>query len=365
MPVARRYRMGSWSRRRGTKVTPGGIARVAPALGGARRAVLLAVFVTLLMGPGVAFADPPRPTDYRSEIVSITPEVEGLTARIVGGDAFIELAAPGRAVTIGGYQGEPYLRFDLDGSVWENLRSPAHWLNQDRYSQTDVPPEASADAEPDWHQVGDGGRYTWHDHRTHWMQETPPLGLGPGDEILDAVIPITVDGVPVEIHVRSVWMPAPSRVPWVVAALVAAIAGLTVLAFVTRIPRLALVTTAVVSVLALLVGLWQTWSVPSETGPPYSHWVLPASAVVVAAAGLVWPRWSAFAVQALTLVAAVQLVVWTVLRRDVLDHAILPTDAPFWLDRSLTAAVGVLAVVGVAAAVRSIARQMTISPDQP
>ena len=56
--------------------------------------------------------------------------------------------------------------------------------------------------------------------------------------------------------------------------------------------------------------------------------------------------------------AAVQLVVWTVLRLDVLNHAILPTSAPFWLDRSLTAGAGVLAVVAAYAAAVSVVRLM-------
>jgi hypothetical protein len=360
--VWRTYRMGSWSLRKGTKVTPGGIR------GTGRRAlasVLLALLVTIVVGPSAAFADPPRPTDYRSEIVSITPAVDGVSARIVGGDAFIELDAPGRSVMVGGYQGEPYLRFDPDGRVWENRRSPAHWLNQDRYSQTAVPAEADAEADPDWHRVGDGGRYTWHDHRTHWMQATPPLGLGPGDEILDAVIPITVDGQQVEIRVRSVWLPSPSNVPWIIGALVAAIAGAALFRPMASRPRVALVALVAVSALALVVGLWQTWSLPAETGPPPSHWALPLSSVLVASAGLAWRRWSSFTTRALALVAGVQLVVWGTVRRDVLDHAILPTAAPFWFDRAATAVVGVLAATTVAISIRVIGRLMRPAVAQP
>ncbi|MFN8023815.1 MAG: hypothetical protein U0Q03_19950 [Acidimicrobiales bacterium] len=325
----------------------------------------MALTATMAIGPTVAFADPPRPTDYRSEIVSITPEVDGVTARIVGGDAFIELAAPGKAVTIGGYQGEPYLRFDVDGSIWENRRSPAHYLNQDRYSQTEVPPEASVDAEPDWHRVGSGGSYTWHDHRTHWMQTTPPFGLGPGDEILDTVIPITVDGQPVEVRVRSVWMPAPSNVPWVIAAAVAALMGLALVQVARSRPRLVVIVAVALSAVALVIGAWQTWSLPSETGPPPAHWALPLSATVLALVGAAWPRWSVFALRALALVAAVQLLVWAVVRRDVLDHAILPTDAPFWLDRAVTAGVGVLAAVCALVSVTAIVRLMQPVAAQP
>lgn len=321
-----------------------------------RTAVVWAA-VTIALGASPAFADPPRPTDYRSEIVSVTPEVDGLEVTIVGGDAFIDLDAGGHVVTVPGYQGEPYLRFDADGTVSENVRSPAHFLNTSRYSETAVPPEADAEAEPEWQVVDDDGRYAWHDHRTHWMLATPPTGLGPGDQILDSIIPITVDGQAVDIAVVSTWMAPPSRTPWIVAGGVAAVLGAIGAAYGGRRARLVVVMVLVAAATALTVGLWQTWSLPSETGPPFIDWVLPLSALVVAAVALV-PRWSAFTVRSLTLVAAVQLVVWTVLRLDVLNHAILPTSAPFWLDRSLTAGAGVLAVVAAYAAAVSVVRLM-------
>jgi hypothetical protein len=336
----------------GQVATPGAVRR--------RRAVRTAlgwVVVTLALGASPAFADPPRPTDYRSEIVSVTPEVERLVVSIVGGDAFIDLDAGGHVVAVPGYQGEPYLRFDADGTVSENVRSPAHFLNTSRYSETVVPPEADPEAEPEWQVVARSGRYAWHDHRTHWMLEVPPTGLGPGDQILDSIIPITVDGQAVEIAVVSVWMAPPSRAPWIVAGVLAAVLGAIGAAYGGRRARVVVAMVLVAAAAALTVGLWQTWSLPSETGPPFIHWVLPLSALVVAAAALV-PRWSAFAVRSLTLVASVQLVVWTVLRLDVLNHAILPTSAPFWLDRSLTAGVGVLAVVAVYATGVSIVRLM-------
>lgn len=348
---------GIWSSGHGTMVTARRLRR-------AVLAVLAATVAVLVGGAAPAFADPPRPTDYRTEIVSVTPAVEGLEVRIIGGDAFIEIDAPGLDVRVPGYQGEPYLHFATDGTVRENRRSPARWLNTDRYSQAEVPAEADPDADPDWHVVGSGGRYAWHDHRTHWMQETPPLGLGPGDQILDGVIPILVDGATVEIALRSVWMEGPSNVPWWSAAILAGVAAV----LLARPPRarpqrLALLALAAAAA-ALLAGAWQTWSLPSETGPPIAHWALPLSAVVLAAAALV-PRWSAFTAQALTLVAAVQLLVWTVVRRSVLTHAILPTSAPFWLDRVLTAAAGSVALVVAVASTAAVARAVRARPPAP
>ena len=55
---------------------------------------------------------------------------------------------------------------------------------------------------------------------------------------------------------------------------------------------------------------------------------------------------------ALVLLAALELAVWVWLRRDGAFRAIIPTDAPFWLDRGVMAATGVVAVlVAVGAAV--------------
>jgi hypothetical protein len=173
--------------------------------------------------------------------------------------------------------------------------------------------------------------------------------------VLDEVIPITVDGRDVEIAVRSTWMHAPSRAPWLAAGVVAAVVGAAAAAFGGRRPRVLVVAAVVAATAALVAGGWQTWSLPSETGPPFTHWVLPLVAVVLSVAALV-PRWSVFAIRSLTLVAGVQLVVWAVLRIGVLNHAILPTSAPFWLDRVLTASAGVLAIVVVYGSVVPIVR---------
>ena len=48
---------------------------------------------------------------------------------------------------------------------------------------------------------------------------------------------------------------------------------------------------------------------------------------------------------ALVLLAALELAVWVWLRRDAAFRAIIPTDAPFWLDRGVLAATAVVAVV--------------------
>ena len=350
-------RTGPRSRRPGTKVAR--VARVARTARVAR--ALLAGALLGVVPAAPAFADPPRPTDYRSEIVSITPEVDGfevdgIEVTIIGGDAFIELDAGGREVTVPGYEGEPYLTFAADGTVSVNVRSPAYFYNQDRYSRTRPPAEADADAAPVWEVVDDDGRYAWHDHRTHWMQETPPLGLGPGDQILDQVIPITVDGIAVEIAVVSRWMVPPSIVPSVLGAFVAALVAVGTLVTGRGRARGPVLLAAAAAALALVVGLWQTWSLPGETGPPWSHWAVPAAALALCAVALGWRRWSVFTVRSLTVVAAVGVVLWAAIRIEVVRRAVLPTSAPFWFDRAATVAAAVVALAALSASVLGILR---------
>ncbi len=92
----------------------------------------------LLTSP--AFADPPGPTDYQSEIVSVEPPTPTIETSIIGGDSFFELTvAPGTEVIVIGYQGEDMLWFRTDGTVWENRNSPSTYLNADRLGGGGIP----------------------------------------------------------------------------------------------------------------------------------------------------------------------------------------------------------------------------------
>jgi hypothetical protein len=298
-----------------------------------------------------ALADPPGPTDYQSEIRSIEPESSRIEVGIVGGDSFVELRVePGTEAMVVGYQGEDYLWFRPDGVVLENRNSPATYLNANRYGVDAVPPGASADAEPDWARVATGGYWAWHDHRAHWMQSARPFGLGAGDQILEAVIPIVVDGETVEVTVISTWQPEPSPLAmWlgVVAGL-----GAAVVAWFSRGGRFPPIAASVpLVVLAVVVGVAQYASLPSATDPRPIWFVLPLIAAASAAAGMVLAlRGMRFAADAALLLVGVELAVWGFVKRDGLSAAIVPTDAPFWLDRFATAAalVGGLALAAVA-----------------
>ena len=64
-------------------------------------------------------------SDYDARIVSVTPEVPGVTVRILQfGDEFELVNETSTDVVVPGYSDEPYLRIGPDG-VWRNANSPA------------------------------------------------------------------------------------------------------------------------------------------------------------------------------------------------------------------------------------------------
>ena len=70
---------------------------------------------------GAGAADPARPTNVGSHVTAITPPTDAVTVDLLGANAFLQLhVRPGTAVTVMGYENEPYLRIDADGTVEEN-----------------------------------------------------------------------------------------------------------------------------------------------------------------------------------------------------------------------------------------------------
>ena len=312
--------------------------------------LLVAVLLVLFL-PGTAYADPAGPTDYLSEIRSIDPATPSIDVVVLGGDSFVQLQAdPGTEVFVVGYQSEDYLWFRDDGTVLENRNAPSTYTNDDRFGGAVPPSNASVDAEPDWQEVASGGRYSWHDHRAHWMQTIRPAGKAVGDQIVEGVIPLVVDGAEVDVTVISTWQPEPSPVP----ALAGAVGGLTLVGaavWAWRSDRRWVVAALPIAALAGVVGVLQYVSLPSETGPRFVWWVLPAIALVASVVGAIAERRDAtFVAQAAVLIVGVQLVVWGLIKREGLSAALIPTDAPAWLDRLATASaiVGGLALSALA-----------------
>lgn len=328
-------------------------------------AVMTAAVVALTAGP--ALADPATPTNYRSRVTAMDPDPAGLAIQVTGGDAFLVTAvAEGHTLEIPGYFGEPYLRIDADGSVWRNQRSPATFINTDRYG-TEIPPEADHTAPPEWVQVGSRGTYAWHDHRTHWMSRDLPPTIG-GDRaqvIFPWEFSVTFDGDPVRVRGELVWFPPVN--PF--GPLVLGVVGLAPLIW-WRPGRRALValSLAVLASLALFVATMQYAATPVDRPFP-SELIVPVLAVALAVGSLLLER-SPIRAMAARMLAAAALVIWAISRGDVLTAPILPSALSPMLERSLVGIVMVSAVVYLAitvvdAVLTSRLADRTPAPSQP
>lgn len=174
-------------------------------------AALVLGAVAVMAAPASAHPeDEPGPSNYRSSVTRLDLVTDAIEVSIGGGDAFLELIAqPGRTVIVHGYgeggtDPEPYLRINPDGSVDVNGRSPATYLNEDRYAESPVPTEARPDAEPHWVLRAPEGTHMvdWHDHRIHWM-----AGVMTSSSSSDCAAHVTSPAVigPRRVRRRSCW----------------------------------------------------------------------------------------------------------------------------------------------------------------
>jgi len=308
-----------------------------------------------------AMADPAVPTNYTSEVTGIEPAVDGVEAEVVGGDAFLSVhAGPGTELVVLGYRDEPYLRIDPEGAVWRNRRSPATYLNDDRYGQREIPAEAEAAADPEWELIGGQGRWSWHDHRIHWMSpDRPPQLTGDREqEVFEWEVPMLVDGEEVVVTGRLAWRPDVSPFP---AALVG-LAGLIPLVAVRR------RSSALMSWFAIGAGgvgavaaIGQWLASPADArGFPVAATFL-GVAVVVALASLRFDRARSARSAA---IAGALLAGWGWSRLATLTRPIVPSVNPEWLDRGATALVLVTGVAVVVAALTLSGRLLSDEPQR-
>jgi hypothetical protein len=277
-------------------------------------------------------------------VSAITPPVAAVTVDLLGANAFLRIRVdPGTAVTVMGYEGEPYLRIGADGAVEENRNSKATYLNRTLTGQVEIPPTASPTAAPDWRRIGSGGEYAWHDHRVHWMG----AGVPPGRQ--DWQVPLLVDGAPATVVGWYAAESAPSALPWWVAAVAVALGAGSAGWYGRR--RAVAVTVVVAAGLGLPVAV-AVGRLPASGVGDWAGVALLAVAIVAAVIAAVTDHGAWLAG------AGLALVLWAGRRLSVLDHAVLVTSLPAWLDRLAVAAgcgAGVAAVVvGVRAVLRPV-----------
>lgn len=170
----------------------------------------------LLGGAPVAAAHEGNP-NYRSEINSIVPATDGLTVEVLNFDDSLRLTnRSGEDVLIIGYEGEPYARIGVDGTVEVNRNSTAYYLNDDRFAEAEVPEGIEPSDPPDWERVDGSGTFTWHDHRFHWMSTSIPPQVedeSAETKIFDYSIPIEVGGERGAIKGTLTWVGQDSGFP--------------------------------------------------------------------------------------------------------------------------------------------------------
>jgi hypothetical protein len=160
------------------------------------RVVAVALLAALVLVP--ASAAHPRAKGYakgfQSKILSVSPEVVGLDVAVVDADDRLRVSnKSGTDLVVLGYDGEPYLRIG-PGGVYRNERSPAAYLNRDRFARVSVPLDADPGAKPEWRHVSPRPAWQWHDHRIQWMGAGPPAQVRKAPKQIHAIFHWNVPG---------------------------------------------------------------------------------------------------------------------------------------------------------------------------
>ena len=298
------------------------------------------------------------PTNYQSRLITVTPRVAGIEVEVVDLGNHLELTNhTGHDVVVIGYDDEPYLRVGPH-AVFENLRSPATYLNRTTTVMGRAPARADPSAVPEWHRVSSSQTARWHDHRIHYMGTSEPPVVQRDSGARHVVgrwsVPIvTADGT-ISARGEIVWVPGPSPWPWVaislgVAALLAWIAR-------TRWWQ-ATVATALAAIGASetlhVIGLWGANTASAGTKLAESAYSI--GGVLLGVVALVWTvRRGPHAAAPIVLVAAVFLLVAGGLADlTTLGRSQIPSTLPAGLARALvTANLGLGAGLVAAAAMR-------------
>lgn len=102
----------------------------------------------------------------------------GIEVRMLDSDEQVELVnRSGSTVFVRGYKGEPYARIEPEGPVYLNRLSPSVPLSNDRLGRTRPTGKEDATASPEWIRVGDDGKWSWFDRRSHYRGESVPAAV--------------------------------------------------------------------------------------------------------------------------------------------------------------------------------------------
>ena len=180
-----------------------------------------------MAGAGPAFAHTVAgtgATNYKTTL-TLRPSIDLLRVKVIEAGSRFQASYTGKSaepVYVLGYEEEQYLRIDKHG-VFENLRSPATYINKTR-NGTNPPSDADPRAKPVWHKISSGHVARWHDHRIHFMGGiTPPqVRAAPGKEHViqpDWKIEFTQGTLKTAAEGTLIWEPGPSAAPFLILAL--------------------------------------------------------------------------------------------------------------------------------------------------
>ena len=326
----------------------------------AGRAVLA---LLLAVGTVLAAAEPAgahgvagiQPSNFATRVLAVVPVTAGIHVQADDLGNKLQLDNhTGHDIVVLGYDDEPYLRVGPTG-VFENVRSPAVYLNRTRTGNVPVPASADPHAPAQWHRVGDGTTVRWHDHRAHWLATTnpPQVQRDPGSPHLVQrwTVTLVANRTRVAVHGDVVWVPGPSPWIWLAVALGFALAVVALAA--TRLGRAAVaagLAVLIVGETAHVFGSWAATTVAGTTKLAASAYAL--GGIAVAALAFVWVvRRGVHAAAPLLLLAGLFLALAGGLA-DVtaLYRSQLPTTLPVVLARlEIAATIGLgagIAVVG-------------------
>jgi len=260
------------------------------------RAVLA---LLLAVGSVLAAAEPAgahgvagiQPSNFATRVLAVVPAAPGIHVQADDLGNKLQLDNhTGRDVVVLGYDNEPYLRVGPAG-VFENVRSPAVYLNRTRTGNVPVPASADPHAPPQWHQTGVGTTVRWHDHRAHWLAATnpPQVQRDPGSRHLIQrwTVTLVADRTRIQVHGDVVWVPGPS--PWIWLAVALGFALAVVVLAATRLGRAAVAASLAVLIVgetAHVFGSWAATTVAGSTKLAASAYAL--GGIAVAALALVW-----------------------------------------------------------------------------
>ncbi|MFZ4516361.1 MAG: hypothetical protein ACOYN3_08635 [Acidimicrobiia bacterium] len=168
------------------------------------------------------------PTNYTSVVDVGSPGISEVTVKTIDLGTRLELVNRGTTtLVVIGYENEPYLRVGPDGA-FENRRSPTTYLNRTITPSGPPPSNADASATPEWRKLSDAPVLRWHDHRAHWMGSTPKVVTADPNtahQLTTWEIPIR-DGTQDLGMIRGTisWVPPSSPWPWILLAIVLALA---------------------------------------------------------------------------------------------------------------------------------------------